>query len=284
MSDARPEENPDDHLIAHDVDVEPTEPNRRMFTGWRLIFITAFAAIYAALHMAALNGLSISALTGVTLPLLPQFPMETWNFRIVHVAGALVLGFLLFNAFLYRDTPQRETPLTGRISLLLLIPAVLSLAAAIWFAILIQGGALWNGIDPTVRFREVWLFGLPLLLATAGGIALSWIDHSPRDRFGAPDLVLSVCAISVAAYLVTVFGTPMRMSTGSDFAPIGISFAATAGAALIMELTRRMAGMALVVIAGVFLSYVFLGDLMPGFLNAPPFSWQRFFSQVYTDA
>ncbi|MEL6206441.1 MAG: TRAP transporter fused permease subunit, partial [Pseudomonadota bacterium] len=64
----------------------------------------------------------------------------------------------------------------------------------------------------------------------------------------------------------------------------GISFAATAGVALIMELTRRMAGLALVIISGIFLAYVFTGQFMPGFLNAPPFSWQRFFSQVYTDA
>jgi hypothetical protein len=48
--------------------------------------------------MLALNGVSISDWTGVELPFLPQFPMETWNFRIVHIAGATALGFLLFSA------------------------------------------------------------------------------------------------------------------------------------------------------------------------------------------
>jgi len=282
MSEARARD--DDRLIAEEVDVEPTEPNRRTFAGWRNVFIVGFATLYAAFHMAALNGLSIEALTGVSLPFLPRFPMETWNFRIVHVAGALVLGFLLFAATTFDGADGRETPRIDRAALILLVPAVLALSAAIWFGILIQGGTMWNGMEPTIRSRETWLFGVPLLVATAGGIVLSWLDLRRRDMFAIPDIVLGVCAIAVATYLITIFGTSMRMSTGSPFAPIGISFAATAGVALIMELTRRMAGIALVIIAGLFLAYVFTGQYMPGFLNAPPFSWQRFFSQVYTDA
>ncbi len=274
----------DEHLIAEDVDVEPVEANRRLFEGWRGVTIAALATIYAAFHMAALNGLSISAVTGIDLPFLPQFPMETWNFRIVHVAGALALGFALFAAMKLPSEPGRETPLLGYIGLALFAPALLSLGAAIWFGFLIQDGAMWNGIDETIRFREIWFYGIPLFIATAGAIGISWFHRRDRDGFAAPDMVLGLCAISVAVYLITIFGTSMRMSTGSDFAPIGISFAATAGVALIMELTRRMTGLALIIIAGVFLAYVFLGDLMPGFLNAPPFSWQRFFSQVYTDA
>jgi hypothetical protein len=54
--------------------------------------------------MLALNGVSISDWTGIELPFLPQFPMETWNFRIVHIAGALALGFLLFSAHTFRAT------------------------------------------------------------------------------------------------------------------------------------------------------------------------------------
>ncbi|MBT8476824.1 MAG: TRAP transporter fused permease subunit, partial [Alphaproteobacteria bacterium] len=93
-----------------------------------------------------------------------------------------------------------------------------------------------------------------------------------------------VSGIAVAIYLITIYGTLMRNSTGTPFAPIGISLAAVAGTALIMELTRRVAGLALVIIAGIFLVYVFAGQHLPGFLNSPAISWQRFFSQVYTDA
>jgi len=81
-----------------------------------------------------------------------------------------------------------------------------------------------------------------------------------------------------------IFNTPVRMSTGTSFAPVGISFAAVAGSALILEMTRRVAGMSLVVIAVVFLVYVFAGPYLPGFLGYPGLSVQRFFSQVYTDA
>ncbi|MEM9902907.1 MAG: TRAP transporter fused permease subunit [Pseudomonadota bacterium] len=274
----------DEHLIAEDVDVEPVERNRRLFEGWRAVLIVVLLTGYSGFHMAALNGVSISGLTGVSIPLLPTFPMETWSFRIVHVAGALILGFLLFASSNFSAEERRETPLLGTAGLALLVPALFALGTAIWFSLLIQNGTMWNGIDPTVRFREVWLFGIPLLVATGGAIGLSWFHYRARDGFAAPDLVLCVSAVAVAVYLVTLFATPMRMSTGSDFAPIGISFAATAGVALIMELTRRMTGLALIVISAVFLAYVFLGHYMPGFLNAPPFSWQRFFSQVYTDA
>jgi hypothetical protein len=61
--------------------------------------------------MLALNGVSISDWTGIEMPFLPQFPMETWNFRIVHIAGALALGFLLFSAHAFH--PDRDHPRRG---------------------------------------------------------------------------------------------------------------------------------------------------------------------------
>ncbi len=274
----------DDHLIAEGVDEEPIEANRRMLEGWGAWTIAALATLYAAFHMAALNGVSISDYTGIEIPFLPSFPLETWNFRIVHVAGALFLGFLLFASNRFGEEQGKDTPALGYLSIALMAPALFSAGVAIWFGLQIQGGVMWNGIDATIRLRETWLFGAPLMAATVGGIVLSWVHRRHREGFAAPDLVLGVCAIAVAIYLITIYGTLMRNSTGTPFAPIGISIAAVAGTLLIMELTRRMAGMALVVIATVFLAYVFLGQFMPGFLNSPAITWQRFFSQVYTDA
>ncbi len=72
--------------LSEGVDEEPVESNRRLFTGSKLALVATMATLYAAFHMAALNGLSISEWTGVTIPFLPTFPMETWNFRIVHAA------------------------------------------------------------------------------------------------------------------------------------------------------------------------------------------------------
>jgi TRAP transporter 4TM/12TM fusion protein len=276
----------DGMILADGVDEEPVESNRRIFEGRSFVLISVVAAIYAAFHMAALNGLSLSEMTGgiVNLPFLPSLPMETWNFRIVHIAGALLLGFLLFAAGSFDESDLGGTKPTTWIAYALMVPALWSFGAALSFWIEIRGGVTWNGIDERIRFNETWVYGAPLLVATFGGIALSWVHRRGRGTFTAPDIVLAVCGASVAAYLITIFGTLMRNSTGTPFAPIGMSLAAIAGTALIMELTRRVAGMALILISAIFLGYVFVGQYLPGFLNSPAIAWPRFFSQLYTDA
>ncbi len=273
-------------VIAQGVDEEPVETNRRLYSGRTLLIVSVLTTLYAAFHMAALNGLSIKGMTAglIDIPMLPDFPLETWNFRIIHVAGALALGFLLYagtNFSLRTDATGRTVTWLGG---LLLLPALFSAAVAIYFALDIAGGTQWNGIDAGIRFRETWLYGAPLLAATVGAIVLSWLQAGRRDKVAVPDLVLGVCAVSVAIYLIAIYGTLMRNSTGTPFAPIGISLSAVAGTLLIIELTRRVAGMALVVIATVFLAYVFVGQHLPGFLQSPAIAWQRFFSQIYTDA
>ena len=75
--------NDDGTLIAKGVDDEPIEANRRIFEGRTLIVFAAAATFYAAFHMAALNGVSISNLTGgaVNLPFLPSLPLELLHVR-----------------------------------------------------------------------------------------------------------------------------------------------------------------------------------------------------------
>lgn len=271
-----------DPLDTAGVDEELVEKNRSVFSGNLKFVIAVFAGVYAIFHMAVLNGWSIRDWTGIDLPGLPVFPMETWNFRIVHIAGALILGFLLYSARPFRQGPARH-PLDW-LAWAAMLPALFALFTAIRFSSDIAGGVQWNGVDPGIRAAEIWQYGVPLIAATTIGILIGWLR--PRDRAAVvpADLLLSICAIAVAAYLITIYGTLMRNATGTPFAPIGISLAAVAGTALIMELTRRVAGLALVVIAAIFLIYVFVGDMLPGFLNAPNIEWARFFSQVYTDA
>lgn len=271
-------------IIAEGVDEEPIEGNQRLFTGKISIFVSAYAGIYALFHILALNGVSISELTGITVPLLPNFPLETWNFRIIHVAGALGLGFLLFSGSQFSHDSRKTSPFINLIAIVLGLCALFSLGMALSFSIDISNGAMWNGIDPKIKFNETWLFGAPLLVATFGAIVLSWFDKRPRGSVAGLDVTLLICGTSVALYLITIFGTQMRNATGTPFAPIGMSIAAVAGTALILEMTRRVAGLALVIIAGIFLVYVFAGQYMPGVLNSPSITWQRFFSQVYTDA
>jgi len=258
-------ESDEDHILAHNVDEEPVEANRRMYDGWLLKFVTLLTIGYSSFHLYSLN---IS-------------PMETWSYRIVHVAGALVLGFLLYAGarFATREEGGARHRWTTWVGAVAVLPALYALYQTFAFSQLVADGAQRI---PVVL--ETWHYGWPLLAATTIGIVLSWFHQRERSRFSVPDLVLILCSIAVAGYFLMAYNTNMRMSTGTSFAPVGISFAAAAGCALIMELTRRVAGLALVIIGLVFLVYVFAGPYLPGFLGYPGLSVQRFFSQVYTDA
>ncbi|WP_208351647.1 TRAP transporter permease [Pseudaestuariivita rosea] len=291
-------------VIAEGVDEEPVERNRRQFEGKAYIFIAILSTVYAAFHMVALNGVSIEALTGLDIPFLPQFPIETWNFRILHIAGALVLGFLLFSAYTFPDddAPKSGLPVLSVLSALLVIPAIWSAWTAISFVMFLNSGqamemggrVIWMSMAQVpdafsayagIYDREIYGFGIPLLIATFGAIVLGWFERRDRSKFAVSDIVLAICAIVVCIYLITVYGTAARNSVGTANVPIGVAFAATAGSALILELTRRVAGLALVIITAVFLVYVFTAHLLPGILAVSrPYSWQRFFGHVYSDA
>lgn len=286
----------DDIVLADGVDDEPAEHNRRLFEGRFGLIIASCATIYAAFHMLALNGVSLSGMTGIDLPFLPQFPLETWNFRIIHIAGALALGFLVFasHSFARSDEEVARSKLFSLLGTILLVPTLIAGATAISFFNLINSGTLpemgglttWAAFPGTEIYQtEVTWFGTPLLIASFGAIVLGWFERSSRASFVVGDMVLALCAVIVAIYFVSIYGTAARNSVGTTFVPIGVAFAATAGAALIMELTRRVAGLALVIITGVFLVYTFTAHLMPGILAVTnAYSWQRFFGHVYSDA
>jgi len=288
----------EDVILAEGVDEEPVERNRRLFTGLSMTVLATLATLYAAFHMIALNGVSISDWTGIDIPFLPQFPLETWNFRIVHIAGAVVLGYLLFSARLFTDEERPATPMLTKAGYILLIPVAMAAYTAISFGFLINSGTLqeMGGLTvwisspqipagAAVYAQETYWFGLPLLLAVAGAIVLGWFENAPRHRFATSDIVLAACGVVVALYLVPIYGTAARNSVGTPFVPVGVAFAATAGTALIMELTRRVAGLALVIITGVFLVYTFTAHLLPGILAVQtPYTWHRFFGHVYSDA
>ena len=290
--------NDEDVILAEGVDEEPVERNRRLFTGLPMTVLATLATLYAAFHMIALNGVSISDWTGIDIPFLPQFPLETWNFRIVHIAGAVVLGYLLFSARLFTDEERPATPMLSKAGYILLIPVAVAAYTAISFGVLINSGTLqeMGGLTvwisspqipagAAVYAQETYWFGLPLLLAVAGAIVLGWFENAPRHRFATSDIVLAACGVVVALYLVPIYGTAARNSVGTPFEPVGVAFAATAGTALIMELTRRVAGLALVIITGVFLVYTFTAHLLPGILAVQtPYTWHRFFGHVYSDA
>lgn len=258
------EANDADQILAEGVDEEVIEANRRLFTGWQWTLFATLAVAYSLFHLLVLN----------------VFPMETWSFRIVHIAGALILGFGIYTGARFAsDTAATAAKWQTLLSGLLLLPAGYALFQTVMMWRAIEGGAM--RIEPHI---EAWHFGYPLILATAAATGLSWTYRQVRERFALPDLVLMVCALASTGYFLVIYNTPLRMSTGTSFAPMGISYAAIASSLLILELTRRVTGNALVIITLVFVAYVFAGPYLPGFLGYPGLSVSRFFSQVYTDA
>ncbi|WP_280554468.1 TRAP transporter permease [Halomonas sp. 25-S5] len=262
--DDAPHDDVVETVNAEGVDDAAVESNRRLYTGGQWLLFGALAIVYSSFHLISLN----------------VYPLETWSFRIVHIAGALVLGFGLYAGTRFANEDQRRSATwLAWVSYAMLIPALYALVRVVMMYQAMSGGAM--RIAPQI---EAWHFGYPLILATAAGILLSWSYRQFRDRLSPADLVLMVCALAVAGYLLVMFNSPLRASTGTSFAPMGISYAAIAGSLLILELTRRVAGLALVVISAIFLLYVFAGPYLPGFLGYPGLSVGRFFSQVYTDA
>ncbi len=270
-TDPRPEARTDNapastiEKLAQGVDEEVVEPGRRLLAGWQLWLFASFAVIYSTFHLVSLN----------------IYPLETWSFRILHICGALILGYGFYSGARFIESHERGAA-NGWMTWLgwaLMVPALYTLVQVFLMWRTLSGEAM--RIEPA---SETWLFGVPLIATAAAAIVLSWVHRQARERLSAPDLVLMVCAVASSGYLLVIYNTPLRMSTGTSFAPVGLTYAAITGSLLILELTRRVAGLALVIISLVFLTYVFAGPYLPGFLGYPGLSVGRFFSQVYTDA
>ena len=253
----------EEKIGAEGVSDVPLGHNERDLTGvvGKIIF---FACVfYTGLHLYALN---IS-------------PIETWTFRIIHVAGGLVVGFALIAAYTL-DRQKEPQPLCA-----IQWAAMLPVSIAMFFA---AAGILfaWVSREWMGQMPPAWLLpqvAWALAISTSVAVLAGWIWKSGGNkRIFWGDLVLMVAAVVVAAYLIFVLqrwrfaaGTPMVSQT--DF------LVALAGVILIMELTRRVAGLALIIITAVFLAYAFAGPYLPGILEHRGYSMERFFTYIYTD-
>jgi len=252
-----------DKIGAEGVADVPLGHNERDLSGavGKIIFFTCVC--YTLLHLYALN---IS-------------PIETWAFRIIHVAGGLVVGFALIAAFTL-DRQKEPAPLSplqwaARVPTSLAVVLAAAGIAYAWFSRMVLGEMPPNWLMPQVA----WALALGTLAAVVSG----WVWRSGHNRhiFWA-DRVLMLSAIVVAAYLLFVLGR-WRMAAGTPMAGQTEFLVALAGVVLIMELTRRVAGLALILITAVFLIYAFAGPWLPGILEHRGYSMQRFFTYIYTD-
>lgn len=118
------------------------------------------------------------------------------------------------------------------------------------------------------------------------GGALGFILYAPFQRAvrkGVPwyDWLLVLASVACAAY-VTVELDGLLFRAGAQFTA-GDVIAGTVGTLLILEFTRRAAGIALPLIAGLFIVYSFVGQWMPGVLQHKGFAPDRFFTYIYSE-
>lgn len=240
----------------------PLAHNERVLSGTLGKTVFLACVFFTALHLYALN----------------IAPIETWTFRIIHVAGGLAIGFAI-TAAMSLDRSDGVTKVARR-EWVALIPAFVALGYAslcmlyAWFLREAQGTAPANWI--MVHFS--WS------LTAAASIALvgSWVWRSSSRSINWADLVLIIVSTLVAAYLLLVIGR-WRMTAGMPMANGTDMMVSAIGVVLIMELTRRVAGLALIIITSVFLIYSFAGPYLPGLLEHRGYSASRFFTYLYTD-
>ena len=246
------------------VDEEPLTSNQREFTGHRHMVIAALCVAYSVFHLMVMN----------------VYPLETWAYRLSHVGGGLFLGFMLYGASGMREVTSPEPRNPASLALLGVSALGILYGSVGILVIWINGTLLGASLPPAWAMST---FGIPLTIGTAAGILRGWLFPSRnRSSFSAGDILLGVAAIAATAYLI-FFARQLQLRAGMPMALPGDMWAAVTGVLLIIELTRRLAGLALVIIASVFVAYAFLGPWLPGIFEHRGYDAKRFFSYIYTD-
>ncbi len=126
------------------------------------------------------------------------------------------------------------------------------------------------------------------LVHLGGGGALGFLlvvasKRSPVDRIPWYDWILAALSLLIAGYLAWDVGE-WQNRVGTVFTTLDF-VAALVGTLLVLEFTRRTAGMALTIIAGLFIVYgfAFVGDVMPGALRHSGKDFQDWFVQIFSE-
>lgn len=273
MSHSSPSQQPSSELegtvVAQSVDEEPLTSTQRSLQGRIGLFFAALCIGYTLFHILVMN----------------LFPLETWAYRMIHVTGGLVIGFLGYSALTQSDdavTDEKAPVRRGWLEKVLLALALAGTGYA--FAMIAYAWLTWwfagAANPPNFVFGS---FGIPLILGTIAAIVAGWL-YSGRDRsrIYEGDWLLGIASIAVLGYILFVVGA-LRLRAGTAMAQPGDLYAAAAGVILILELTRRLTGLVLVVIVSIFIAYSFLGPWLPGFLNHRGYDASRFFTYIFTD-
>lgn len=130
---------------------------------------------------------------------------------------------------------------------------------------------------------DPWLFRAGHLCVGAVLVLLYFRagERAPRDRVPLYDIVLAAAALAVFAYVwVELDGLLFR--AGAMWTPGDVAMGVV-GTLLVLEVTRRIAGLALPLISLVFVLYAFAGPWLPGVLYHRGYDIPRFFTYIFSD-
>lgn len=157
---------------------------------------------------------------------------------------------------------------SGSLSLFITIWAVLTSLAHIYFLV-------FRPIDPML-LRAMHVMTLSVL-----GFVLIPGWQKAKEKISLIDWSGALLAIVVFAYIAINFQEliwRIRVRpTDWDLVIVII------GVLLVLELTRRCSGYALLILSGVFILYALLGQYLPGIIGHSGYSFQRFMGYIYSD-
>jgi TRAP transporter 4TM/12TM fusion protein len=101
------------------------------------------------------------------------------------------------------------------------------------------------------------------------------------DRVPWYDWLLIAASVACCAYLyLELEGLLFRAGAIPDPGDVLVGLV---GTLIVFEFARRTAGLALPIIAGIFILYAFIGPWLPGVLYHRGYDWRRFFAYIYSD-
>jgi TRAP transporter 4TM/12TM fusion protein len=255
---------PGERSLAAGADAEIVAANQRVFTGSTHLAVATLCILYTGFHIAVMN----------------LYPLETWTYRLIHVTGGLMLGFALFASGAFDAEPQaRRARSTAETALVALAGALIAIAFVRIVAAIATGGLVATGAPPG---QMLYTFGYPLIAGTVLAVLATWLfPDKDRATFAHADLVLALAALTVGLYIIA--HAQFLRTRAQVFPHPNDMWASIAGILLILELTRRLAGLALVIIVAVFIAYGFIGPWLPGFLQHRGYAPGRFFAFIFTD-
>ncbi len=120
-------------------------------------------------------------------------------------------------------------------------------------------------------------------VAWGGALGFMLYGITTRTKAGVPwyDWILVLASIACGAY-ITVELDGLLFRAGAQWTTLDV-VVGFVGTMLVLEFGRRTSGLAMVVIAGVFLLYCFVGQWMPGVLQHRGYSFGQVFTYMYSE-